>query len=428
MTSITPTRMGASSASEWLSAAAAPLSSGSDTHRTEQLATLAFLAASLERQSTLSAPSATLLAALRDALARVPAQLVHLPPTHAAHPWLHLSALAEFLGEPSLAGVILNALAELLGEHDTARGPHDDAYEAERCEVLALCWTRRGRIARVAGALDDAQACFEEALTLIGDAPWRDARLAAELGLINLAVARGNYPLVEQQCSALLASAASRLASVHVAAVYQMRAIARRKRQNWLDALLDSWSAYDQLGHASAYRAELVVSMAETALEAGDLCAAAAGFNSAHQEALATGAQFRVQAAAITGRARTINSCLLAGTARTPAIPADQVESARQSLMALLDAPLAPRERVYALVTMAEWRLREQDIPGARAVLTEASTLAVEHAYFDYQFRTDTLLARLSAADAHSASATPRESVWQEHERHPALVRLAELV
>jgi tetratricopeptide (TPR) repeat protein len=428
MTSTTPTRIGASSATEWLSAVAVPLSSASDSHRTEQLVSLAFLAASLERQSTLTAPSSSLWGALHDALARVPSQLVHLPPTHAAHPWLHLSALAEFLGEPSLAGVILNALTALLGEHDTARGSYDDAYEADRGEVLALCWARRGRISRVAGALDDAQACFEEALALIGDNPWRDARLAAELGLITLSVARGNYPLVEQQCSALLTGAAGHLAPVHVAAAYQMRAIARRKRQQWLEALLDSWSAYDLLGHASAYRAELVVSMAETALEAGDLCAAAAGFDNAHREALATGAQFRVQAAAITGRARTMNSCLLGDTARAHAVPADQVESARQSLVTLLSAPLAPRERAYALITMAEWQHREQDITGARAHLAEASALAVEHDYFDYQFRTDTLRARLSAADPQHTPSARFASEWQEHERHPALVRLAALV
>lgn len=425
---MTPTRISASSASEWLSAAAVPLSSASDAHRTEQLVSLAFLAATLERQSTLTAPSSPLWEGLYDALARVPAQLVHLLPTHPAQPWLRLSALAEFLGEPSLAGVILNALTALLGEHDTARGPHDDAYEAERCEVLAICWARRGRIARVAGALDDAQACFEEALALIGSAPWRDARLAAELGLINLSVARGNYPLVEQQCSALLASTAGLLAPVHAAAAYQMRAIARRKRRRWLDALLDSWSAYDQLGDASAHRAELVVSMAETALEVGDLYAAAAGFNNAYREALATGAQFRVQAAAITGRARTINSCLLGDAAPVLTVPAEEIENARQSLVALLSAPLAPRERAYALITMAEWQHREQDIAGAHTHLAEAGALAAEHDFFDYQFRTDTLRERLSAADAQHTPSARRASVWQEHERHPALVRLAALV
>lgn len=424
MSSITPTRISASSASEWLSETAPLLIDAPDVARTDQLGAIAFLAAALERQTVLAAPPTHAMSALHDALEQIPAQLVHLPDSHAAHRWLQLSALAESLGEPALARVIINALAALLGEHAPTVAAVTDPLQ---CELLALCWTRRGRMSRVAGALDDAQACFEEAIALVAHQPWRDARSAAELGLANLAVAHGNYPRVDHQCSALLDRTDGALAPIHRVAAYQMRAIARRKRQRWLDALLDSWCAYDLLGHASAHRAELVVSMAETALEAGDLCAAVAGFGNARREAQSSGAQFRVQAAAITGLARTINACLHNGTPGAAALPATQVREARASLETLLNANLAPRERVYALITLGEWDLREQRGIEARAVLAEARALATTHAYFDYQFRADTLLELLDAPVADRGPAAPRAAVWQESERHPALARLAAL-
>lgn len=434
---------GASSASEWLTLSAGRLSAAPDAEKSAQLAAVAFLAASLERQWELTEPSANSLAPLEGAMRRLPAQTVHLSPAHPAYLWLQLSALAEFLGEPSLARIIVDAVATLSGEHQTPRRSNKAGMQsAERDEVLAICWCRRGRISRIAGTLDDAQYCYDEAVALVQHAPWRDARPAAELGRVNIAILRGNFPLAERLCTALLSEGQAQLTPLHATALYQMRAIAYRKRAKLLDALLDSWRAYDLMGHASAHRTELVVSMAETALEAGDTDAAIAGFRSALREAAATHAQLRVRAAATTGLARTINSCLLQGGTSASGVPSPLIRESIEALRTLLREKLDPRERVYALVTDAEWSIRESALDAARDALAKAQALAVAHAYFDYQFRIESLQGTLAeprtnsqaeAASAATGSVTAglvnevATHTYGKPERHPALARLAAL-
>lgn len=408
---------GAASAGEWLSIAADTLSAAPESERTQQLTAIAFLTAALERQAELTAPSASALAPLRDALRQPPSPLVHLPPAHPAHEWLQLSALAEFLGEPALARIIVNAIAMHCGEYAAAAPTTDDAWQRE---VLAICWCRRGRMSRLWGLVDDAEYCYTEGFTLVEAQPWRDARIAAALGLINIALARGNFPLAERRCTALLADPRACLAPAHGTAAYQMRAIAYRKRGRALDALLDSWRAYDLLGHADAFRAELVVTMAETALEVGDVPAAIAGFRNAQHEAVQTGAPLRVQAGAIIGLARAITACLLLDESATTRLTAHDIEDSRAALSALFAKPLAPRERVYALVAHAECLRRERNAHGAREVLLEAQELAQTHGYFDYQFRVDELLQGLATPSTVTAG-------WTEADRHPALARLAAL-
>ncbi len=408
---------GAASAGEWLSIAADTLSAAPESERTQQLTAIAFLTAALERQAELTAPSASALAPLRDALRQPPSPLVHLPTEHPAHEWLQLSALAEFLGEPALARIIVNAIAMHCGEHAATAPTTDDAWQRE---VLAICWCRRGRMSRLWGLVDDAEYCYTEGFTLVEAQPWRDARIAAALGLINIALARGNFPLAERRCTALLADPRACLAPAHGTAAYQMRAIAYRKRGRALDALLDSWRAYDLLGHADAFRAELVVTMAETALEVGDVPAAIAGFRNAQHEAVQTGAPLRVQAGAIIGLARAITACLLRDESATTRLTAHDIEDSRAALSALFAKPLAPRERVYALVAHAECLRRERTAHGAREVLLEAQELAQTHGYFDYQFRVDELLQGLATPSTVTAG-------WTEADRHPALARLAAL-
>ena len=404
MTHSLPAPIGASSAAEWLSLAAARLAA-MPGDVADVLATVAMHTATLERHPDLRAPSAAALAALNPALSPLPVQQLLLAPEHPANQWLQLSALAEHHGEPVLARIIVDALAERLGEHDAGRATDSGMDDNERLELLALCFTRRGRMARVAGYLDDAQCHFDEALALTRGS-WRDARLAAELGLTNLAVARGNYPQVAARCTALLAhsDAPAVLAPVHRVALYQMRAIASRKRGALIDALLDSWQAYDLLGHASAYRAELIVSMAETALECGDVVAAEAGFHSAEHEARATGAPLRVQVAAAVGTARV---ALVRGTRAV-------VLSAAKDLDRLLRQPLAPRERAQALMTRAACHQFTAEPSLASAALGEARELAERHAFHDLSFGLEAL--RVDSAATVAAPA-----------RHPALARFGAL-
>jgi hypothetical protein len=408
--------IGASCAAEWLSHAAARLAA-MPTDVADVLTSVALLTATLERHPALVAPPAAPLAALRPAFAPLPVQLLCLPAEHPVGLWLQLSALAEHHGEPVLARLIVDALAERLGEHDAGRTTRADGYDHERAELLALCWTRRGRMARVAGYLDDAQCHFEEALALTRGS-WRDARLAAELGLTNLAVARGNYPQVAARCTALLANseASAVLAPVHRVALYQMRAIASRKRGAFIDALLDSWHAYDLLGHASAHRAELIVSMAETALDCGDIAAAEAGFSSAEREALATGAPLRVQVAAVVGQARV---ALAHGT---PAL----VHSAAQQLDQLLRQPLAPRERAQALMTRAGCYQFTAEHALASATLGDARQLAAFHAFHDLSFGIESLGANIghsTQAPILAHNSKQQKATMTSFGRHPALAR-----
>lgn len=430
MSNVPRAPFGAASASEWVSDAAARLAAAASPDIAARLVQIAFLAASLERRHHLPALTDAMLGELAAPLSTLPRQLVHLPSSHPAHHWFQLAALAEFHGEPQLARLVINAIADTLGEHDPSRAIECGFSPDEWAELLALCVCRRGRIARAAGALLDAQYHFEDALALLGDRPWRDARVAAELGLANLAVSRGNYPAVFTRCSALLTDqqAADALRDVHRVALLQMRAIALRKRGAHLDALLDSWRAYDLLGGASEHRAELVVSMAETALEAGDLGAAQAGFASARREALATGAAPRVLAAAITGAARAT----IARVAADPTAGADTdlAQAAAAPLLELLQGALAPRERVYALVTLAECHIAQGQPASARTLLRDATGIASAHQFHDYAFRIDTLTEQLKDSNKTTKSFSAMYSKKTSsnpgtgHEPHPALGRL----
>lgn len=432
MSNVPPAPFGASSASEWLSLAASRLADADPEHA-DLLARIALLTAALERMYHLPDRAPSGFAALAPALSRVPDQLAHLPAQHPARRWFELAALAEFHGEAQLARVTINALADTLGEHDPVRALECGFTSHERDELLALCWCRRARLSRVAGALLDAQYHFEEALALVGERPWRDARLAAELGLANLAVSRGNYPQVERRCTALLSDvqADSAMAPAHRVAAYQMRAIAHRKRGAFIEALLDSWSAYDLLGEASVHRVELVVSMAETALEAGDVGAARAAFSNARREATDTGAPLRVVAAAVTGYARALM--------RAPMVAADLEGAAVQPLRQLLAdhaSSLAPRERVYAMVTLAECRVAQGQLAEARTTLHEALPIAAAHTFNDHVFRIEALFDQLNAMQANSVAKVGLEPTTgmsavegepRDAERHPALYRLTAL-
>ncbi len=430
MPSLPPAPFGAASASEWLSEAAPRLSASTAPEIASRLAQIAFLTAALERRYHLPELTDAMLGDLAAPLSALPQQLVHLPASHPAHRWFQLAALAEFHGEPQLSRLVTNAIADTLGEHDASRAIECGFSPDERDELLALCLCRRGRVSRAAGALLDAQYHFEDAVALLGDRPWRDARIAAELGLANLAVSRGNYPQVFSRCSALLTDqqAADALGDVHRVALLQMRAIALRKRGAHLDALLDSWRAYDLLGSASEHRAELVVSMAETALEAGDLGAAQAAFANARREALATGAAPRVLAAAITGAARATVSRVRADAATGSAIDLEQAAAA--PLVDLLQGTLAPRERVYALVTLAECRIAQGQPAAARALLHDASGIAAPHQFHDYTFRIDSLIEQISdtkktQSQTFAASANrPAVPAATITGPHPALSRL----
>lgn len=438
--------LGASSAGDWLSRAATRLIVRPDAEA-EALAAIACLTATLEHRDRIDRPSSAAMRPLQPWLAQLPSQVVHLPPTHPVAEWLQLSALAEHHGEAALARLIVDVLAERLGEHHAPQRPprgdvagesesvsesvgesvSESVSESERRELLALCWTRRGRIARIAGLLDDARACYSEALMLAGQ-HWRDARLGAELGLANLAISRGNYPEVLARCSTVLAdpAAALALADVHRVALYQMRAMALRRRGALLDALLDGWRAYDLLGQASAHRAELLVSMAETALESAEAAAARAAFAHAEAEARATAAPLRVVAAAVTGRA-----CAALVEAhdggRMVAGATHPLTEATAALEQLLTQPLAPRELAVALLTIAEcfrWLGAEAR---ATEALAQAERLASHHDFHDLQFRAEAWRTTAARPREAPSPAVPHTPAVRHAGRHAALQRLAAL-
>lgn len=182
---------------------------------------------------------------------------------HAAR-WIDLAALVEADGQWDAAWDLLAAMTETLSAD----------FGAERRNLLAFLCARRGRVARMAGRLETAEACYAQALAEADrhtEGYWADVYPAAWLGRSVLAVERGNYPEAKRCAQAAIRP---HVPTAHHAQAYQMLALIARKAGDVSGALHALWRAHDCRDGHPVHQAAILVSLAEVAAEAGEPCAA----------------------------------------------------------------------------------------------------------------------------------------------------------
>lgn len=403
---------------DWLACAplARSLEPGSARHR----GALAVLASTLHLQRHLESPAPTLLEQLRDILAMLPVQLAHLEPTMAVAQWLSVAAAAEFVGEGRLAQLVLDDVRARLASPDVG------VPAVDRQEWIAICWTRRGRLSRIAGHHEDARECYREAIRGIRALPWRDGRPLAELGLSALAASQGNFPAVARHAKAVL-RVRPPVAAVHQVAAHQLMALVRKRAGHHLDALLHAWAAFDLVPQGDVRAVELMLSMAEIAVDLADWDAADHGFAAAFR--LAGPVRLRVSALVGAVDAQTRRS--YAGESRANSA---QLKTYLRELARLAATDLAPRDAVRVRLALANGAI----LVGGPAdqvttQLDEAAALATRFQLYEHQFRVDESRARLRAMTTNDHRERPTRvaagiaGASKAVSRHPALSRLLAL-
>jgi hypothetical protein len=409
-----------SDAVSWLSSsAAAHGQAGTEAAHTRAalLGRLAFLSAWLDRADMLPPSPADHRGALAEPCERLPRQTHCIAADTTEHAWLQAAALAEFLGEGALGRLLVDGVA---------RHVHHDP------ELLALCECRRGRIARLAGRLDDAALHYRAAIRRTAHRPARDAWPLAMSGLSNVHIDQGNFPAAERRLRALLNPARGVLAAHRVNGWLGL-ALVRRKRQDPLDAMLCAWNAFDLVPADRPERIDLLVTLAEAAMDCGDGRAATNGFRQAWSGAPSD----RLRAAASTGLVR----CVVRTLAQAPSSAhITELHDAVALLDSVLLANLAPQERTLALLVRVEAGLATLRLPDSatnndtlrlQAWLTEAQALAAAHDYHEYVFRGEELAAALAREERdegalHAAFPVQEHGTEAARRRHVALRRLLE--
>jgi|GEM_PF-3455098 len=271
------------------------------------VAPLANASAVLDRESlagallvlTSTLREAPLLPRVPEPLAQVLAPLANLLPPQCASftddddfvAWVTVAAIAEAYGQFDVAWELIEQLQWIL-----RHGESNESVQAR----LAFLWARRGRIARTAGRLLDAEECYREALSISARAKslatWGDARPHAHLGLAILAVGKGNYPQALRAANAVV-NASSLVPTLYQVQAHLLLALLFRKRHAAFAALEHLWLAFDLLEAGDVRRLDILVSLAEVASEQGNHDAALR----ARLIALANPLVPRVEAAALAG-------------------------------------------------------------------------------------------------------------------------------
>jgi tetratricopeptide (TPR) repeat protein len=390
---------------------------------------LALAAADLEHQMSLVAPRPALAADLAGALSTLPPQWAHLPNQAPFAQWLALATLAEHWGALRLAIVMLNDLERLLrAERSTTAMRIADAGTREQ---LALCWTRRGRIARTQGQLDDAALWYQQAAKLTSRRPWLDAHPQALLGMAALAANRGNIPEVERRLR-LLTQDAAILPALYRIAAHQFMAVTKRKRRQYIDALLHAWSAYDLLDGSDFRREQLLGTIADIALEAGDADAAARGFHVVLSSAVRPLVRVPALYGALRARLEQLGGHGSLAHALGLIAGDHALATLAQQLHTLRGVTLAPTELVLAHLAEAELSMAVGNVGDAERALDAADQLASAVGLHERQFLVDAARTRLRTAYAPLRApvleVVPTSPVLTaKFPRHPALNRLLQL-
>lgn len=380
-----------------------------------QQGALLALSSTASRMDTLMAPDASCCAPLMHELAALPLQLHYVAPDSAFGLWLAIAALAEQKQQLELARTIIDGIRHAVET--------DAIHESVSLERRAICWSRRGRIARTRGAHDDAFECYFEARRLVRDLPWHDARPVAELGLGVLAAVKGNYPAAERYASAVLKHRPV-VPTVHRIGAHHLMTLTKRKRGRPLDALLHGWEAIDMLPADDVRALEVMLSLSEIAIELRDLHAAEMGFASVLEQE----GPSRIRLSALVG---AVASCVHSNRGDSSSAITVRLRQYQARLVQLLDAQLSPRDRCRGLVALAEIHRHFGEHEAAAKATDNASAIAHEFGFFEQQFRLDAFIANLAAPTHPTSSTQPNTpSIPEERtitKRHPALSRLVNL-
>jgi len=385
----------------------------------EQHAALLALASRAARLDWLEYPVQSLVTALHGPLAALPAQLAFVAVDSAFGQWVAIASLAEQRALYEAATDILNGVrtaVERAGE--TTIAPQ------EALEFRAICWTRRGRVARTLGHHDDALECYVQARRLVKELPWRDARPLAELGLGALAAARGNYPTVARHATNVLKQRPP-LPGSHRLGAHMLMALAQRKRGALIEALLNGWAAHDLVPRGDVRALEVLISLSEIAIELHDLDAAEMGFASV----LGHDCPVRVRVAALIG---AVASCLLLAEADASVEIRTRLNRYGVLLQALLDIDLAPHDECRVLFALAGIDRQSGEPSRAAECVERATSIARQVGLFEQQFRLDKFMKQLMRTTPHQLHNTADHAVSARARpattfgRHPALSRLFE--
>ncbi len=403
---------------DWL---AAPESHAVASDDQALLGALVLAAAHLEHLETLEAPAASLAAQLRSAASEIPPQWAMLADDEPFAMWLQAATVAEHRGAFRLSLRMLSELARLLSIKLRNDVRDDGSLIAER---LALCCARRGRIARTMGELEHAMEWYGKAREAVRYAPVRDASPQASLGLAALALNRGNIPRGARLLMPLLRRGAG-LPAVYRIPTHQLMAVVRRKQRKHMDALLHVWAAFDLLTTSDFRREQLVGTMAEIALEAGDIDAAARGFEVVLQSSTLP----MVRVPALWG---AIQARLASAPPHRDPLQDAPLLGFMAEVQVLKTQRLAPAAEVMVHLSDATLAIARADVRSATTALDEADRVAHSAGFFERQFMIEELRTRLRI-DQLTGSATPSGGRAQEQQqrkrrvRHPALLRLLQI-
>ncbi len=317
--------------------------------------------------------------------------------------WVNAAAIIEAHGFHDVAVDLVEGLRRVV-----TSGRTDDEARA----FDAFLWTRRGRIARLAAQLDDAEQCYREALRRTPrqrtDLWWSDVVSNAWLGLSILAVGRGNYPLAQQEARKVLVSHVPPSQQVQA---HLLLALILKKRGRFGAALAHVWQAFDLLPDTDPRRADALVTLGEIAAEVGEWESAL----HARLAALALPILPRVAVAALTGllgvlaqpnlranaRAETIiaqsawGRRVLAG--RTEMTVVARAEGHAQDLLrpklgiGTTGGGLTAHDQVVLALSLAELIAADERYSEAAEWLEFAEMLAVRHGFHERQFQVDAL-------------------------------------
>ncbi len=396
--------------------------SATDDARASQLGALAVVAAGLEASDSFDRPSIA-MPQLREPLELLPPQFAGIPSGSAMAEWVNIVSLAELLEAPQLADLLLVELIVRLSPQDAGRA---HGYSpSERAEMAAVCWARRGRVARTQGRLDDAEACYKTALQMSGSL-WCDARPQALVGLSALAANRGNFPEAERLALQLLERGSGVFAVYRVPA-HQLLTFTMRKRGRLLEALLHGWHAFDLLGVDDSRRDELLITMSEIALAYGDLDAAARGFSTVRLDILPARIQIPALVGGLDVAARRMSIANRHDAADEDAAKTSvarlSVVAARAPLLPLLKGSLSPGDRLLAVIALGEAAIELGERDDAMSWMAQAAHIADQHGFHEKRFHVDSLLARLASGEGRDVLMTANSVASAP----PALRRFASL-
>jgi len=186
-----------------------------------------------------------------------------LPADHPVYQWLAVAAAAESQSLFNESWDLLDAL------EDCVRA--SSAYDAHlRLRILALISARRGRVARVAGRHDDAEAWYAQAMRLARRSPsdqrWADGMPHALLGLAALASNRGNYPDARRLVQRVLVRSEV-VHDCYLVPAHLIMQVICRKLGLMDEALRSVWQAHDLLTPPDARLPEVLNALGEVATE-----------------------------------------------------------------------------------------------------------------------------------------------------------------